>query len=298
MIFVLLIISVTLNVLLVAVLWNHRKSVKESVEQVRRVNESKSQMKLKNYSTEKGYGELMREINQLLEKYNQTKIYYKQTTEQNKRMIASISHDFRTPLTSMLGYIQLLQEDISAEKREHYRSIIEERTNNLTNLVNEFYLLSLLDSETYELDLEKVNPIIQVQERVALYYTDLENTFSHLSIELEEEPIEINTSIVDFNRIVDNIVQNAMGHGTDSFKLSNHVENEKIRFVFSNEVAHPESIQVEQVFERLYKADHSRTKGSTGLGMAIAKELSEKLGYDLEVELSDSIIQFTLTLPL
>jgi len=284
--------------LLVAVLWNHRKSVKESVKQVKRVNESTSQMKLKNYSTQKDYGELMREINQLLEKYNQTKIYYKQAAEQNKRMIASISHDFRTPLTSMLGYIQLLEEDISAERKEHYRTIIEERTKNLTNLVNEFYLLSLLDSETYELDFEKINPILQVQERIALYYNDLEDAFSHLSIELKERPVEINTSMIDFNRIVDNIIQNAMAHGTQSFQLSNHVENETIRFVFSNEVAHPESVQVEQVFERLYKADHSRTKGSTGLGLAIAKELSEKLGYDLDVELIDSTIQFTLTLPL
>lgn len=293
-IYILLVISILVNIVFIILRMNHHKSITESIEQLDRIRVESSQMKLKNYSTQKDYEQLILKINQLIEKHNQTKAHYQQVLKQNKEMVASISHDFRTPLTSILGYVQLVQENPASEKNDHYLSIIRERSENLNELVNEFYLLSLLDSESYDLEMENTNPSILVQKQLAVYYSDLKDNFDEVTIHLDESPVKVRTSTVDLDRIVDNLIKNAVIHGNDHFVLKNEIKENHILFTFTNGVEEPEKIDLNRIFNRLYKADHSRTKSSTGLGLAISKELAEKLGYQLEDELIGQNLQFTL----
>jgi len=277
---------------------NHRQTVNESVEQLKRINLDNSQMKLKNFSTQREYDDLIVEINELIDKHNKTKSHYQRASEQNKKMVSSISHDFRTPLTSMLGYVQLLQDNPSLEKRDYYLSIIEERTKNLNNLVNEFYLLSLLDSDSYQLEFENINPTAHVQERLALYYGDLNSQFDSILVELDEQPLKTQTSSVDLDRIIDNLIRNAVNHGVEFFKIENNISENSVQFFFTNGIDDDNPIDPNKIFDRLYKADHSRTKSSTGLGLAISKELAEKLDYDLDVRIQNKTIQFVLKIDL
>jgi len=298
MIYIILGLSILLNVVFIVLIANHRQTVNESVEQLKRINLDNSQMKLKNFSTQKEYDDLIEEMNKLIDKHNKTKTHYQRASEQNKKMVSSISHDFRTPLTSMLGYVQLLQNNPSPEKRDYYLSIIEERTKNLNNLVNEFYLLSLLDSDSYQLESENINPTAHVQECLALYYADLNSQFESISVELDEQPLKTQTSSVDFDRIIGNLIRNAVNHGVEFFKIENHITENSVQFFFTNGIDDNNPIDPNKIFDRLYKADLSRTKSSTGLGLAISKELAEKLDYDLDVKIQNKTIQFILEIDL
>src|SRR5699024_4362767 len=98
--------------------------------------------------------------------------------------------DFRTPLTSMLGYLQMLDKTrLSRDKR--YLMIIQERTQLISKLIDEFYFLSLLEADDYQLHLEELNPVVLIQEQLAQYYEELSEHFEQVQIDLTDEKISI-----------------------------------------------------------------------------------------------------------
>ncbi|HIY57970.1 MAG TPA: HAMP domain-containing histidine kinase [Candidatus Tetragenococcus pullicola] len=232
-----------------------------------------------------------------MEKFQQTTEEKKRTDQRNKQMLASISHDFRTPLTSMLGYIQMVDKKNLNSKDVKYLSIIEERTQLISKLIDEFYLLSLLDADDYKITKEACNPVRLVQEQVAQYYEELSQSFKQIEIELEEERIVIQTSIIDFNRIVQNLIKNAYNHGTGTFKVQLKKETNQLLFIFENQVPSENEIDVFRLFDRNYQGNHARISGNAGLGLSIAKELSEKLGFRLSATAEKDWLQFQLVIP-
>jgi len=100
------------------------------------------------------------------------------------------------------------------------------------------------------------------------------------------------------DRIIDNLIRNAVNHGVEFFKIENNISENSVQFFFTNGIDDDNPIDPNKIFDRLYKADHSRTKSSTGLGLAISKELAEKLDYDLDVRIQNKTIQFVLKIDL
>lgn len=156
---VLLILSVLLNGLFIYLFLSHRQTLKVNTDQLDRITKGYSQMKLRNDSLFKGYDQYVKSTNQVIDELNDTRAYYQKLNEQNQRMITSIAHDFRTPITSIQGYLQLLRDDFEPEKRDYYFDIVQERVESLNELVEEFYMISLLDGDDYELVIENFNPI-------------------------------------------------------------------------------------------------------------------------------------------
>lgn len=294
---VLLILSVLLNGLFIYLFLSHRQTLKVNTDQLDRITKGYSQMKLRNDSLFKGYDQYVKSTNQVIDELNDTRAYYQKLNEQNQRMITSIAHDFRTPITSIQGYLQLLRDDFEPEKRDYYFDIVQERVESLNELVEEFYMISLLDGDDYELVIENFNPISLVQDRLALYYQELDEQFQTIAVELEERPISIRSSKGDLTRIIDNLIRNAYLHGENYFKVSMNLSLDALVFRFTNQVSGIENIDIHQIFDRLYKADVARSKSSTGLGLAIAKELAEEMNYNLEAETVGEAISFVLTIP-
>lgn len=293
-----IIFSLLVNVGLFLKLYQDRKVKKDVEKQLQWIIDENALAKIRHSSSSKSHDNLVNEINRMVEKVSETRIEFEEMVQQNKRMVSSISHDFRTPLTSMLGYIQILQNDSNSLKDEKYLKIIEERTKILKNLVEEFYSLSLLESKEYQMNFESANPIILVQEQVAMYYSELENRFDHISIQLFEEKIALLTSPVDFNRLIGNLLKNAYTHGIKRFALYNEMTEKSLILYFENQVKDANLIEVDRLFERLYKGDDTRAVGSTGLGLSIAQKIAEALEYQLEASMKESTLQLKLTIPL
>lgn len=292
------ILSLLVNIVLLLKLYQDQKVKRNLVKQLEWIIDKNALAKIKHSGSSKSHDDLVNEINRMIEKISEISIESEEIVQQNRRMVSSISHDFRTPLTSMLGYVQILQNDSNSLKEKKYLKIIEERTKILRDLIEEFYSLSLLESNEYELNVEAVNPIILVQEQVAMYYSELEGSFDHISIQLIEEDIKLLTSPLDFNRLIGNLLKNAYTHGIKRFALYNEMSETSLIFYLENEVKDTNTIEVERLFERLHKEDKTRAIGSTGLGLSIAQKIAEALGYKLEASLKESMIQFKLTIPL
>lgn len=292
------ILSLLVNIVLLLKLYQDQKVKRNLVKQIEWIIDKNALAKIKHSGSSKSHDDLVNEINRMIEKISEIRIESEEIVQQNRRMVSSISHDFRTPLTSMLGYVQILQNDSNSLKEKKYLKIIEERTKILRDLIEEFYSLSLLESNEYELNVESANPIILVQEQVAMYYSELEDSFDHISIQLIEEDIKLLTSPLDFNRLIGNLLKNAYTHGIKRFALYNEMSETSLIFYLENEVKDTNTIEVERLFERLYKEDKTRAIGSTGLGLSIAQKIAEALGYKLEASLKESMIQFKLTIPL
>lgn len=291
-------ISLLLNLLFIGYLFFIRIFLRRKVKQLQEIIAGESKMPLKISGYSKPHDKFVMEINRLVDRLTELSIQFERVIDENKRMVSSISHDFRTPLTSMLGYIQILKKEAYTSNEEKYLGIIEERTRSLNHLVDEFYTLSLLESDEYNVSFQKVNPILLIQEELALYYDELDKAFDQVEIDMEEIPLSIQTSPTDVKRVVGNLIKNAFQHGTGTFKLQSIKEENRIFFRFENQVLDPEKVEMERLFDRLYRGDKSRKSGSSGLGLSIAKKLAERLRMTLEAELKDNQLTFILIIPI
>lgn len=294
----LLVGSLLLNLILVLVLLNHWQNLKENTRQIDRISEDVSQMEVRTRSKFPGFSKHNQAINHLIAHVRGIKARHAKSTSQHMKIISSISHDFRTPITSILGYIQILRDNPTGDRAQEYFDIIEERVASLNKLVNEFYMISLLDSDAYEIDYQLGNPLLFTQERLALYYQELDQVFDQMTIHIDEDPIQVMMAPNDFERIVDNIIRNAYLHGEHQLEIIGKVLDSQIVISFTNQTSNLDEIDIDQLFDRLYKADSARSNQSTGLGLSIAKELSEKMGYSLVATKEDQALKFTLSIPL
>lgn len=290
---ILFVISLLVNGFFLVYIIGMRRGMKRSTEHLSQVTDGNSRMSLP-LSGSATFDEFIGEVNRLMEQINQQTIEFEQAIDENKRMVSSISHDFRTPLTSMLGYVQLMKQKNQDPENQKYLSIIEERTQLLGNLVEDFYTLSLLNSEESGQDSEWLNPIILVQEQLATYYEELETHFNYLDIQLDTHAIWTELSKNDFQRLMSNLIKNAIQHGTESFKVFLMMLNDQAIFYFENKVTHPEKIEVDNLFERMYQADESRSNHSSGLGLAIALKIAEQAGMALSARLNGNTLSFVL----
>lgn len=295
---IVLLLSLILNVIFMIKFYQNRKFNQRITNQLKWIEQGDALAELRKNHSSVSQDLLVEEINALIKRHKQIQIEFNTIVNQNKQMISSISHDFRTPLTSMLGYVQILQTSAKSDKEIKYLKIVEERTKVLSELVEEFYRLSLLESKDLSFEMEQAYPIMLLQEQLALYHQELSQSFNTVSIQLMEETISIETSILDFNRLLGNLIKNAFSHGMERFCVYNELSDDSLMIYIENKVENPNALDVNKIFDRTYKGDKPRTSSSTGLGLSISKKIAESLGYTLEAAIEEQILQFKLSIPL
>lgn len=156
----LLIIFITLHIFL-------RKEINNITDQLREINKTNTNSKVTLTTSNKTIKNLALEINKSLEERQKSEIQYRRMDLELKYAIANISHDLRTPLTSIIGYMQLLDDkNISPEERKEYLDIIKRRAETLQVLVNSFYDLSRLEAGEYKLELKPLNMVQQMGHEI------------------------------------------------------------------------------------------------------------------------------------
>lgn len=215
------------------------------------------------------------------------------TIEENKLVgtITNLSHDLRTPITSVLGYSQLLRKSELTSKQEEYVKIIEARIITLKEIVEELYEYSLT-YETKELSYERIDIKSLLENTVLMFYNDFETKGFKVEINLTDGKVERIVDSFELKRVYMNIIGNALKYGKDLFSI-NYVNEE---FVFSNRIVSMDQIDVERLFDRFFTVAKSRTTGSTGLGLSISKRIIEKMGGKISAKLDDDILSIKLKL--
>jgi signal transduction histidine kinase len=228
-------------------------------------------------------------MNRLIDEIQRIVCINKQYEEDRKKMISNISHDFRTPLTSMLGYLEMLRTGrLSDQEVSEYLDIVNDKGIILRNLIEEFYVLSKIDSEDIILEIKKLNITEVMRQCILSFLKDFEQDGIVPVIEIPDKDIFINADEKAIFRILQNIIANGLKYGSEGKTLGvaliekdNHVVIEiwdKGRGIPPNEI--------QKIFDRLYtveKSRNSKLKGS-GIGLTIVKDLVYKHKGSIEVE--------------
>ena len=234
--------------------------------------------------------ELLTAINALLDLREQEEGDYRHQERAIRQQIANISHDLRTPLTSILGYLQLLEgEGLTTEERREYLAIVQGRAKALQSMIVSFYDLSRLEGGEYPLSRERVDLYHVLSELVAEFYNDFEGF--DMTVELREGLPSVTADPAGVLRVFTNLIRNAMEHGRSRMSILLYQEGDEVVSVFANDAPGLTPEDVEHVFDRFFTADKMRTGQSTGLGLAIVKALVERMGHTVSAELEGDLFR-------
>lgn len=232
---------------------------------------------------------LSEELNQLIDIYNKSTSQNVINDKELKETITNISHDIRTPLTSLSGYFQLLIDSDSEEERERYIRIIETRINSLRNLLEDMFVYMKVQNQNYEVQKEKyfINKILR--DQLFSYYDDFNNKKIEPEINISDDHLFLYSYPIALDRIINNLISNSLIYGKDYIGISLYESCGYIHIVFENDFENEMDIEIEHVFNRFYKNDKSRTLNSSGLGLTIVKELVESMGGQISAEIKEEI---------
>lgn len=274
-------------------LWKYQRQVRDICRQLSFLMKNDSNMLVTGDTGFLGLKELMEILNQLLMNRKKEHKKYLEKEQMISDTYTNLSHDIRTPLTSLDGYFQLLEQCEDEEEQKHYMDIIQERIRNLKEMLEELFLFTKLKNESYHLELKRccINQILK--QTIFSYYDEWTSKGIEPDIRITEKLLYIEGNEAALQRILQNVIKNALDHGTRGIGISLEEKDRKSIIRIWNEVRDPEKTDSSKVFERFYKADESRNKTSSGLGLSIAKEFTQKMQGEISAELEGKMFCIT-----
>lgn len=278
-------LSLTILIVLLIIFILKTKEINRLTLELKKLNSEGKIEKLRLSLPNKNIENLIVEINTLIDDKRKMENIYKEKDMELREAIANMSHDLRTPLTSIMGYVYLLNDDkLDKEERKEYLKIIEKRSLVLNDLITNFYGLSRIQADQYEIKFEPVNLELVLGEIIAAFYETLDYKFGEPEINIEEGLSPVLGDKQALNRIFTNLIENIIKHGEGEVKISLKKKNKYIVMEFSNKAEELESNDVNRIFEKFFTKDRMRTGQNTGLGLAIVKLLVEKQGQKIEAK--------------
>lgn len=242
---------------------------------------------------------LVEELNRMIDVYEDKNRQAKKMEDNVKLSIAGISHDLRTPLTSINGYVQLLQSTDDIEKRQQYLTVIERSVNRLIEMTNNFYDLARIETNQKEMELTSIALPALAEETFLSFYEQFE--VNHIEVVFPEDTIndEIIADRLMTVRVVQNIIQNIVRYADSTAIISYSVQDNHFKFSVKNDVKTDSKIAIEKVFSRFYTEDASRTNAeASGLGLYMSKKLVEKMNGKMNAELDGKWFTVNIYLPI
>ena len=278
-------LSLTILIVLLIIFILKTKEINRLTLELKKLNSEGKIEKLRLSLPNKNIENLIVEINTLIDDKRKMENIYKEKDMELREAIANMSHDLRTPLTSIMGYVYLLNDDkLDKVERKEYLKIIEKRSLVLNDLITNFYGLSRIQADQYEIKLEPVNLELVLGEIIAAFYETLDYKFGEPEINIEEGLGPVLGDKQALNRIFTNLIENIIKHGEGEVKISLKKKNKYIVMEFSNKAEELEPKDVNRIFEKFFTKDRMRTGQNTGLGLAIVKLLVEKQGQKIEAK--------------
>jgi len=233
-------------------------------------------------------------INNILQDEKQLEITIRNREYRLKQSISDISHDLRTPLAAIRGYLTLL-EDCNDEEKIEYINILKKKSEELNKLINSYYEFSIWDNMSYEIDTKAIDIVEIVTDTVISNYTLIKEKEIDFHNRLPEEKIEIQGEEITCGRIIQNLISNAIRYSTGYVVIEIDQFEKYIIFTIRNSVSDLKEADLKYLFDRFYTADKSRNRSGTGLGLFIVKILLEKIGGGVkDVSLKDDILSISI----
>ena len=263
-----------------------KKAMKDAGKQLREINRNLEENRIVKISVPNGeLEELLTDINASLHAIRQERVAYAKREEAFRQQIENISHDLRTPLTSMLGYLRIMDTgSLNIEAQEDMRTVIR-KAERLQELITQFYDYTRLTTSEYSVALEAVEVTKSLREVLADAYGELSALQLEVVADIPENGVAVMANENALQRVFQNLIQNAGRYAVSKLEVSVQEKEEEVMICFSNDVEGIGEQDIERLFERFFTVDRTRSNGSTGLGLTIVKELVEKMNGKLDTRL-------------
>lgn len=223
-------------------------------------------------SSDKNVRRLANTINGQLRKLRTERRRFQQGDLELKHAVTNISHDLRTPLTALSGYLELLEQEEKSESVNRYIEIMKDRVNILTQLSEELFKYSVIISTKDNITKEQIIINTVLEESIAAFYTVLTERNIVPDIQISEIKVMRMLDRSALSRVFSNLISNVIKYSDGDLKI---VLSENGEIVFSNMASGLDEIQVGRLFDRFYTVEAARK--STGLGLTISKTLVEQM---------------------
>lgn len=235
---------------------------------------------------------LANSINIQLRKLREQRHRFEQGDLELKNAVTNISHDLRTPLTAICGYLDLLEAEKMTEKAEHYIGIIQNRAELLSQLTEELFRYSIIiSSENSEIS-ETVNVGGVLEESIASFYTALKERNITPNIQISEEKVIRTLDRSALARVFSNLLNNVIKYSDGDLDIT---LSKTGTIIFANTASGLNEVQVGRLFDRFYTVEAARK--STGLGLTIARTLIEQMNGTISAEYKNDKLSITIVLP-
>ncbi|MBP5281275.1 MAG: HAMP domain-containing histidine kinase, partial [Lachnospiraceae bacterium] len=224
-------------------------------------------------------GKLVDEINLLVDRYRKSISELKHKDETIKETITNLAHDVRTPLTSIEGYAKILKDsgNLSEKDLEAVDTILE-RSDTLRRLLNQLFDFARLESDSFEYHDAQIDLNAILRKTAVSFYSNFEAKGEEPEIQIAEAEFKYYGDPDAVTRVFSNIIFNALVHGRTKYSIASRQEPEDYVFCFQNDAGDIAPEDLERLFDRFFTTDKSRTKKTTGLGLAIAKKIVTHMG--------------------
>lgn len=237
-------------------------------------------------------------INRLLLDRQKVKGDFKRQEIASKKMLSNISHDIKTPLTVILGYLEMMRMD---RPEDETLQKVEAKALQVMELINQFFTLAKLEAGDTELEISRINVSELCRENILNFYDILQGKDFVVEISVPEEDIFVQGEKGAIDRILSNLISNAVRYGSDGkyLGLTLRESEERAYIDIVDKGKGIEKAFAENVFERLYTMEDSRNRRiqGNGLGLTIAKNLACQLGGDIYLD-SEPNVKTTFTVEL
>ena len=276
-----------------------QKQLKEISQKLEKIQDTDSDENIMMFTDEQALMELLVQINRLLENQRKMKVDYRRSQISAKKMQSNISHDIKTPMTVILGYLEIMR--INGDKEDEMLLKVEQKAKRVMELINQFFTLAKLEAGDMELEISRINICEVCRENILDFYELLKQKEFQVEVKIPEEAVFIMGNKEALHRILYNLISNVIRYGLDGRYLGLVLRSVK-NDVYIDVIDKGKGIEKEfagNVFERLFTMEDSRNRRiqGNGLGLTIAQTLAQQLGGEIVLE-SEPNVKTTFTVKL
>ena len=285
-------------ILLITVLYQQfifRTGIQKKIQKIsgklKEITDTNSSERVMVFTENKELMELAAQINRLLENHLKVKADYCRSEIASKKMLSNISHDIKTPMTVILGYLEIMR--INGTSTDEMLGKIEQKAENVMELINQFFTLAKLESGDMDIELSRIDVCEVCRESILDFYGILTNKNFQVDIDIPETSVYVHGNKEAIQRILFNLISNVIRYGADGKYLGISLRTDK-NAVFIDVIDKGKGIDknfAASVFDRLFTMEDSRNRNiqGNGLGLTISKNLALQLGGDIILDSTPNI---------
>ncbi len=285
-------VCVCLLVISAVLTWKYislKKNIRRFSQELEKLKDSDYRQPVKVTDFDKDLVELAVKVNEHTDIQRQLGVEYEERKKQLGTVILGISHDFRTPLTAALGYLQMIEKSGElSDKKAEYLGIAMQKNRYLKELSDEFFELTKIENSSEKLNFEMINLSNLLTETLLEQHSWIAENNIKTDFDIADG-IVIQTDLHCLTRILHNLMSNAQKYTADSFGVTLLRDNEHITFHIYNSLTNiGSSINITRIFEPFYRTEARTTDGS-GLGLYVVKLLCDRLDWIVSAEIQDTV---------